>query len=87
MTKEELIVARAYLNDIVENKNCNEYKTIKTLIDNALRKCIILDKCDERESRGYDTLNDSDVMDILEECERLDVEISREYINKLFDEK
>jgi len=35
-----------------------------------LQKQIILNKCYELKQGGYDHLNDSDIMDILEECER-----------------
>lgn len=50
-----------------------------------LQKQIILNKCNEREQFGYDYLNDSDIMDILEECERCGQPISRKEINSIFD--
>ncbi len=46
-------------------------------------KEIILAKCDERERLGYDHLNDSDIMDILEECERKGVPVTRKEIEAL----
>ena len=46
-------------------------------------KDIILAKCNERESQGYDTLTDSDIMDILEECERKQIKITRKELEQL----
>ena len=44
---------------------------------------IVLEKCNEREKAGYDTLTDSDVMDILEECERIGVNATRQDLKEL----
>lgn len=44
---------------------------------------IILAKCDERERKGYDHLNDSDIMDIIEECERKGIPVTRKEIEAL----
>lgn len=51
-----------------------------------LQKQIILNKCNEREQSEYDHLNDSDIMDILEECERCGQPISRKEINSIFED-
>lgn len=51
--------------------------TNKELID------IILTKYEKRERMGYDHLNDSDIMDILEECERRNITITREELEQL----
>lgn len=53
---------------------------------NEVRKAVFLAKCDERESKGYDHLNDSDIMDIIEECERLGIEITRKYIDEILED-
>ena len=39
---------------------------------------VILAKIDEAEKRGYDYLTDSDVMDILEECQRQKIPYTRD---------
>lgn len=57
---------------------CSKLKKRKEKI-----KSIILSKCNERDIAGYDSLNDSDIMDILEKCERNRVKMSREEIRKL----
>jgi len=44
---------------------------------------IILAKCDERERMGFNHLNDSDIMDILEECERKNIHVTRKEIEQL----
>ncbi len=46
-------------------------------------KEIVLKKCNEREQAGFDTLHDSDIMDILEECEREGIKVTREDLKKL----
>jgi len=46
-------------------------------------KDIILTKCDECERNGFDYLDDSDIMDILEECERRNIFITRKEIEQL----
>lgn len=46
-------------------------------------KDIILAKCDEREQAGYDHLTDSDIMDILEECERKNILVTRKELEQL----
>ncbi len=46
-------------------------------------KDIILAKCDERERMGFGHLNDSDIMDILEECERKNIPVTRKEIEQL----
>ena len=43
---------------------------------------VILAKCDEREQKGYDHLSDSDVMDILEECEQKNIPVTRKDIER-----
>lgn len=53
---------------------------------NEIQKTIILNKCNERENLGYDNLTDSDIMDILEECERQNQPIPRKEIELLFSE-
>lgn len=58
------------------------------LRENVLRendekiKKIILAKCNEREREGYDSLTDSDIMDIIEECERRGIEVTREKLKE-----
>ena len=84
INKAELLAAKNWFESLSVNKRHMQYKTIKSLIDDALRKTIIIDKCDERENQGYDHLNDSDIMDILEECQKLNIDISRAYIDKIF---
>ncbi len=46
-------------------------------------KDIILKKCSELEEQGYNTLTDSDVMDILVECERKNISVSRKNLEQL----
>ena len=46
-------------------------------------KDIILTKCDECERNGFGYLNDSDVMDILEECERRNIFVTRKELEQL----
>lgn len=46
-------------------------------------KEIVTAKLNERESAGYQTLTDSDIMDILEEFERNNIEISRKELEVL----
>ena len=46
-------------------------------------KDIILAKCDERERMGFDHLTDSDIMSILEECERKGIPVTRKEIEQL----
>jgi hypothetical protein len=46
-------------------------------------KEIILNKCNEREQSGYDHLTDSDIMDILEECERRSIQVTRQELEAL----
>lgn len=46
-------------------------------------KEIILKKCDEREKMGYETLVDSDIMDILEECEQKNIPVTRQMLEQL----
>ena len=46
-------------------------------------KNIILAKCDEREHLGYDHLNDSDIMDILEECNNKNISVTRKELEQL----
>ena len=46
-------------------------------------KEIILAKCDEREKAGYDSLTDSDIMDILDECKRKGIFVSRKELEML----
>ena len=46
-------------------------------------KEIILKKCDEREKQGHDFLTDSDVMDVLEECHRRKIPVSRKDLKQL----
>lgn len=86
MSVEELITARSYLDDLDQTKSCNEYKTLKTLIEDEIRYTVVAAKCEERCSKGYEYLFDSDIMDIMEECDRLHVDISRKYIYDLLKE-
>lgn len=51
-----------------------------------LQKQILSNKCDEREQNGYDHLNDSDIIDILEECERYGQPLSRKEIEYIFED-
>lgn len=44
---------------------------------------IVLAKCDERERMGYDNLTDSDIMDILAECERKNIDVTRKDLERL----
>lgn len=46
-------------------------------------KDIVLTKCNEVESQGYDHLTDSDIMDILEECDRQGITVSRKELEDL----
>ncbi len=46
-------------------------------------KDIILAKCDERERMGFDHLNNSDIMNILKECERKNIPVTRKEIEQL----
>ncbi len=46
-------------------------------------KDIILAKCDEQERMGFNHLNDSDIMSILEECERKNIPATRKEIEQL----
>lgn len=50
-----------------------------------LQKQIILNKCSEREQRGYDYLTVSDIIDILKECERNGQPLTNWNINALFE--
>ena len=46
----------------------------------------LLNKCDEREQNGYDNLNDSDIMDILKECERCGQTLTCKEIEYIFED-
>ena len=46
-------------------------------------KEIVLKKCDERERAGYKHLTDSDIMTILEECERKNIHVTRKELEEL----
>lgn len=46
-------------------------------------KEIILKKCDEREKSGFDSLTDSDIMDILHECRRKHIPVTRKELEEL----
>lgn len=83
------------LPELTEVKNvCDSVNTLiscrkeKILRENVLRendekiKKIILAKCDEREREGHDHLTDSDIMDIIEECERKRLEVTREKLKE-----
>lgn len=83
------------LPELTEVENiCNSvvtlinYRKEEILKENVLRendeklKKIILAKCDEREREGYDRLTDSDIMDIIEECERRGIEVTREKLKE-----
>lgn len=84
------------LPELTEVENiCNSVVTLinsrkeEILKENVLRendkklKKIILAKCNEREHEGYDHLTDSDIMDIIEECERRGIEVTREKLKEL----
>ena len=45
-------------------------------------KDTIFKKIEERESAGYTSLTDSDVMDILDACERNNIELSRKKLKR-----
>lgn len=44
---------------------------------------IVLAKCDERERMGYDNLTDSDIMDILAECGRKNIDVTHKDLERL----
>lgn len=46
-------------------------------------KNIILATCEERDHLGYDHLTDSDIMDILEECHRRNIPVTRKELEQL----
>lgn len=46
-------------------------------------KDVILSKCDECERNGFDRLNDSDIMDIFEECKRRNIFVTRKELEQL----
>lgn len=50
---------------------------------NTALKDVILAKCDEREKAGFDHLNDSDIIDILEECQRKGIKYTRQDLEEL----
>ena len=50
---------------------------------NKALKDVVLAKCDEREKAGFDHLNDSDIMDILEECQRKGIKYTRQDLEEL----
>lgn len=50
---------------------------------NKALKNVVLAKCDEREKAGFDHLNDSDIMDILEECDRKHIKYTRQDLEEL----
>lgn len=54
---------------------------------NDIQKTIILNKCAEMERHGYHSLKDSDITEILEECERQNQPLSRDEVDMLFEEK
>lgn len=56
---------------------------VKTMINDIQRE-IILQKCQEREAAGYQTIHDSDIHDIIEECQRRGVPLSRKEFDALF---
>lgn len=51
--------------------------------DKKLIKEIVLKKCEERESAGFEELHDSDIMDILDECERNNIKVTRKDLHVL----
>lgn len=55
--------------------------------NNLLRKQkiakIILAKCDERKKAGYDSLTDSDIMDIFDECELQGISVTRKELKSM----
>jgi hypothetical protein len=63
-----------------ENKDMEEGWKKNT--NTALKKVVIA-KCDEREKAGFDHLNDSDIMDILEECQRKGIKYTRQDLEEL----
>lgn len=48
-----------------------------------LIKQIILDKCEEREKLGYETLQDSDIMDILDNLRERGITLTKEEMKNL----
>ena len=75
---------KTHLNDNRLPQMVNDYiKFSKEIDENKWElKEIILAKCDEREREGYDSLTDSDIMDIIEECEWRGIEITREKLKE-----
>lgn len=87
MTIEELIISRMYLEDMDKSSHsCNEYLLLKDMIETNLKKEIILSACAKREKLGYETLSDSDIISILEECDRLSVSMTKEEVKSIFEE-
>lgn len=82
----ELTEVENICNSVVTLINCRKEEILKENVlrenDEKLKK-IILAKCDEREREGYDHLTDSDIMDIIEECQRKRIEVTREKLKAL----
>ena len=82
----ELIEVENICNSVITLINCRKEEILR---ENVLRendekiKKIILAKCDEREREGYDYLTDSDIMDIIEECERKKLDVTRIKLKEL----
>lgn len=81
----ELTEVENICNNVVTLINCRKEEILKENVlrenDEKLKK-IILAKCDEREREGYDYLTDSDIMDIIEECERKRIEVTRKKLEE-----
>lgn len=81
----ELTEVENICNSVITIINCRKEEILRENVlrenDEKLKK-IILAKCDEREREGYDHLTDSDIMDIIEECERRGIEVTREKLKK-----
>ena len=81
----ELTEVENICNSVVTLTSCRKEEILKENVlrenDEKLKK-IILAKCDEREREGYDHLTDSDIMDIIEECERRGIEVTRKKLEE-----
>lgn len=81
----ELTEVENICNSVITLINCRKEEIIRENVlrenDEKLKK-IILAKCDEREREGYDHLTDSDIMDIIEECERKRIEVTRKKLEQ-----
>lgn len=76
-------ISKKEIMDIIfEDENIDFMVQLMT----ELQKQILLNKCNEREQNGYDHLNNSDIMDILKECERCGQPLSCKEIEYIFED-